>query len=126
MPVSSESFFSLTSLRPTRIGSGMITSFSLILTPPSLMIGRIERMRCWFIPIRPVTPFMMIPIRCVLSPFSVAMISLVSCTGGVAVWFIVDVGEQLDRAFVIVDVGDQLDRLHSACQQVVSFVWLTG
>jgi hypothetical protein len=30
-------------------------------------MARIERMRCWFIPIRPVTPFMMIPTtRCAM------------------------------------------------------------
>src|SRR3954454_1866245 len=55
---------SLASLRPTRMGSGMITSSSEILTPPCLMMATIERMRCWLVPMRPVTPFMMIPILC--------------------------------------------------------------
>ena len=33
------------------------------------MISTIECMRCWFVPIRPVTPFMMIPILCVFIVF---------------------------------------------------------
>src|SRR5207237_566022 len=32
-------------------------------TPPCLRISRIERMRCWFMPMRPVTPCMMMPTR---------------------------------------------------------------
>jgi len=50
-------------LRPTRIGSGITRSPFLSCTPPSLRIARIERMRCWFVPIRPVTPCMMMPRR---------------------------------------------------------------
>src|SRR4051812_31152372 len=30
------------------------------------MIALIERSRCWFVPMRPVTPFMMMPIWCVV------------------------------------------------------------
>ena len=48
-------------LRPTRIGSGMMVSLGLSLTPPCWMMAQIERRRCWFIPMRPVTPFMMMP-----------------------------------------------------------------
>ena len=33
-------------------------------TPPALRIATIDRIRCWFIPMRPVTPFMMMPSRC--------------------------------------------------------------
>ena len=33
-------------------------------TPPWARIATIERIRCWFMPMRPVTPFMMMPRRC--------------------------------------------------------------
>src|SRR5690606_9354760 len=33
-------------------------------TPPCLMISTILLIRCWFVPIRPVTPFMIMPILC--------------------------------------------------------------
>ncbi len=56
----------LAGLRPTRIGSGMITSVSPIFKPPCWMMATMERMRCWFVPMRPVTPFMMMPILCML------------------------------------------------------------
>src|SRR5579864_4676549 len=39
----------------------MMASLSEILTPPCAMISRIDRRRCWFTPMRPVTPFMTIP-----------------------------------------------------------------
>ena len=35
------------------------------ITPPCLMMATIERMRCWLVPMRPVTPFMMMPTLCV-------------------------------------------------------------
>src|ERR1700683_2774162 len=62
--VRAHSSLSLDSLRPTRIGSGMMTSFALTRTPPCLMMASIERIRCWLVPMRPVTPFMMMPILC--------------------------------------------------------------
>ena len=65
-PKRAANFSNLSGLRPTRTGLGMINSSSLILTPPCFIIARIERMRCWFVPIRPVTPLRMIPISCVL------------------------------------------------------------
>ena len=46
-------FLSLFSLRPTRIGSGMIVSSALRRTPPCWRMARIERTRCWLVPIRP-------------------------------------------------------------------------
>jgi hypothetical protein len=52
---------SLSTLRPTRTGSGMMISPSLHLMPPSCRMATMERIRCWFVPIRPVTPFMMTP-----------------------------------------------------------------
>ena len=48
---------------PTRIGSGMSRVPSASATPPCLRISRIERTRCWFVPMRPVTPCMMMPTR---------------------------------------------------------------
>src|ERR1700761_6792858 len=62
--VFAQSSLSLDSLRPTRTGSGMIVSSALTRTPPCLMIASIERMRCWLVPMRPVTPFMMMPTLC--------------------------------------------------------------
>ena len=56
---------SLSALRPTRIGSGMIVSLGPSITPPCLMMATIDRMRCWLVPMRPVTPFMMMPTLCV-------------------------------------------------------------
>src|SRR5690606_19487787 len=50
--------------RPIRIGSGMMVSSGPSFTPPCLMISTIERNRCWFVPIRPVTPFMIMPTVC--------------------------------------------------------------
>jgi hypothetical protein len=57
---------SLSALLPTKSGRGTILSVSLSLTPPWLMMAQIERRRCWFNPMRPVTPFMTIPTECVL------------------------------------------------------------
>ena len=54
---------SLAALRPTRMGSGMTRVPSASRTPPCLRISRIERTRCWLVPMRPVTPFMMMPMR---------------------------------------------------------------
>src|SRR5712691_3035912 len=55
---------SFASLRPRRIGSGITRSPFLSATPPCARMATIERIRCWFIPMRPVTPFMMMPSRC--------------------------------------------------------------
>src|SRR6266545_6460063 len=60
-PCSAASFSSFAALRPTRMGSGMTRVPSESSTPPCPRIAMIERARCWFIPIRPVTPCMMIP-----------------------------------------------------------------
>src|ERR1700722_2105359 len=62
--VRAQSSLSFDSLRPTRIGSGMMTSCALTRTPPCLMIASMERTKCWLVPMRPVTPFMMMPILC--------------------------------------------------------------
>src|SRR6267378_1015357 len=51
-------------LRPTRIGSGITRVPSASSTPPSLRMAMTERARCWFVPMRPVTPFMMTPSLC--------------------------------------------------------------
>ena len=53
----------LAAFRPTRIGSGMTRSPFESATPPSSMILSTERTRCWLVPMRPVTPFMMMPSR---------------------------------------------------------------
>src|SRR4029077_20406167 len=55
---------SVAALRPTRMGSGITRSPFRSLTPPCARIATIDRIRCWFIPMRPVTPFMMMPRRC--------------------------------------------------------------
>src|ERR1035437_1507455 len=52
---------SLASLRPTRTGWGMMVSLGPSSTPPCRMMAQMERRRCWFSPMRPVTPFMMMP-----------------------------------------------------------------
>ena len=58
-------------LRPTRIGSGISRVPSFRATPPWRRISRIERTRCWFVPMRPVTPCMMMPMRfVVMRPWS--------------------------------------------------------
>ncbi len=49
-------------LRPTRMGSGINRSPFGSGIPFSARMARMERIRCWFIPILPVTPCMMIPI----------------------------------------------------------------
>src|SRR2546421_8495509 len=73
IPCACASARSLFSFRPTRIGLGMSTSPSGSETPPCSRIAAIERMRCWLVPMRPVTPFMMIPtVRTVIRvPFRV-------------------------------------------------------
>src|SRR6266705_3706221 len=63
-PCSAASFFSFSGLRPTRIGSGITRVPSASRTPPSSRIAMTERAKCWFVPIRPVTPFMMMPSLC--------------------------------------------------------------
>src|SRR5260221_4936709 len=63
-PCSAASFFSFSALRPTRIGSGITRGPSPSRPPPSLRIAMTERARCWFVPMRPVTPFMMTPSLC--------------------------------------------------------------
>jgi hypothetical protein len=59
--LASASIFS--ALRPIRIGSGITLSPLASVTPPWLRIATMERIRCWFMPMRPVTPCMMIPRR---------------------------------------------------------------
>src|SRR5205807_1935963 len=44
--------------------------------PPWLRIARTERTRCWLSPMRPVTPFMMMPMRFSLIHFSPAWVPL--------------------------------------------------
>src|SRR3979490_644956 len=63
-PCSAASFLSFPALRPTRIGSGITRVPSASSTPPSLRMAMTERARCWFVPMRPVTPFMMTPSLC--------------------------------------------------------------
>ena len=58
---------SLASFRPTRMGSGISRPPSGNGTPPRARMARIERTRCWLSPMRPVTPFMMMPMRCVVT-----------------------------------------------------------
>src|SRR4051812_21504608 len=41
-------------------------------TPPCARMALIDRMRCWFVPMRPVTPFMMMPRRIVSMSLPVA------------------------------------------------------
>jgi hypothetical protein len=53
--------------RPIRIGSGMTRVPLESLTPPSLRMATIERTRCWFRPMRPVTPCMTRPSRWVMA-----------------------------------------------------------
>src|SRR5688572_33183834 len=65
MPAAWHSDLSLSVLRPTRMGSGMVVSLGESATPPCLMMATMDRMRCWLVPMRPVTPFMMMPILCV-------------------------------------------------------------
>src|SRR6266480_3456275 len=67
IPCALASCASLASLRPTRIGSGITVSPLRNATPPCWRIATIERIRCWFMPMRPVTPFMITPRRsCVI------------------------------------------------------------
>src|SRR6266705_2271280 len=63
-PCSAASFSSFSGLRPTRIGSGITRVPSASRTPPSSRLAMTERAKCWFVPIRPVTPFMMTPSLC--------------------------------------------------------------
>ena len=60
-PCSSASDLSFSALRPVRIGSGISRRSSETFTPPCFMIARMERTRCWLVPMRPVTPFRMMP-----------------------------------------------------------------
>src|SRR5437660_6858997 len=64
MPFAFASSSSLALLRPTRIGSGITRSPFLRTRPPCARIAMIERIKCWFMPMRPVTPFIMMPRRC--------------------------------------------------------------
>src|SRR5262249_12813396 len=64
-PERAASSLSLAGFRPTRTGSGAIISPPAS-TPPSWMMGSTERGRGWLVPMRPVTPFRMTPIRRVL------------------------------------------------------------
>jgi hypothetical protein len=49
------------------MGSGMSRVPSSRATPPCARIALIERTRCWLVPILPVTPFMMMPMRSVFT-----------------------------------------------------------
>src|SRR6476659_10089347 len=62
MPCASARPRSLFSLRPVRIGSGIRRRSSETRTPPCFMMARTERIRCWLVPMRPVTPLRMMPI----------------------------------------------------------------
>ncbi len=66
-PARAASASSFAALRPTSSGSGMIAVPSASRTPPCSRMATIDRSRCWFVPMRPVTPFMMMPIRGVLT-----------------------------------------------------------
>src|SRR5579884_2197809 len=57
MPCRRASDSTFSGLRPTRMGSGQITRPSPRSIPPSSRMARMERTRCWLVPIRPVTPF---------------------------------------------------------------------
>src|SRR5690606_8699484 len=48
----------------------MSVSSGEICTPPCFMIATIERNRCWLVPMRPVTPLRMMPMRrvCIVAP----------------------------------------------------------
>ncbi len=41
----------------------MMTVPGPTLTPPCFRMAMMERSRCWLVPMRPVTPFMMMPTR---------------------------------------------------------------
>ena len=65
------------------IGSGTMRPPPRSATPPAARMARIERIRCWFIPMRPVTPCMTMPSRRVPSPAFAATFgaALASFTG---------------------------------------------
>src|SRR5918999_2445664 len=71
---------SLCSLRPTSRGSGTIRLPSDRASPPCRRIARMERTMCWFVPIRPVTPFMTTPMVRVAA--STAMENVCQTSGG--------------------------------------------
>src|SRR5258708_2445855 len=73
---------SLPALRPTRIGSGITRLPSASATPPWARIAPIERTRCWFVPILPVTPFMMTPSRTVSTSILLRMFRGCEGAGG--------------------------------------------
>src|ERR1043165_9720160 len=64
MPWALASFCKRSALRPTRIGSGITRSPFFSATPPWSRMAQIERIRCWFMPMRPAPPLMMMPSRC--------------------------------------------------------------
>src|SRR5262245_50940251 len=70
MPLALASRASFSLLRPTRMGSGKTLSPLLRRTPPWARMAMIERTRCWLVPMRPVTPFMMMPSR--LTPMTLS------------------------------------------------------
>src|SRR5262249_17286883 len=72
-PCALASAASFSELRPTRMGSGMTRSPFLSATPPWARIAAIDGIRCWFMPMRPVTPFMMRPRRCCAIAFSLSV-----------------------------------------------------
>ena len=51
----------LAASRPMSIGSGMTRSPLAKRTPPCALMARMERIRCWWVPIRPVTPCITMP-----------------------------------------------------------------
>src|ERR1035437_5643199 len=81
-PERCDSDSSLAWLRPTSTGSGRITASGAMCSPPCLMMAAMERSRCWFPPMRPVTPFMIMPTRCVLMALiSDSCYQFVTCRG---------------------------------------------
>src|SRR3954464_14168516 len=53
-------------------------------TPPCCRIARMERIRCWFVPMRPVTPFMIMPTRLVTCPAFRPCVGVFSATDLIA------------------------------------------
>ena len=83
-PCRSASAFTLSAVRPTSTGSIVTREPSAIGTPPWARIASIERIRCWFTPMRPLTPFMITPrVRWDMSaPYIVAELKLLSPARG--------------------------------------------
>ena len=61
MPWARASASILPASRPINIGSGITLSPPASNTPPWARMAQIERIRCWFMPMRPVTPCITMP-----------------------------------------------------------------